>query len=58
MIDTRPVRETVWPELEDLVIFGKRLRWRGAFSAEIGNEECRKQEAADFRVEPSGLQRD
>ena len=27
------------------------LSWCGAFSAETGNEECRKQEATDFRVQ-------
>ena len=28
--------------MEDLVVFGKGLRWSSAFSTETGNEECRK----------------
>ena len=44
-------------ELGKLVVLGKGLRRSSAFSAETGNEECRKQEAADLRVEPSRLWR-
>ena len=51
--DARPARENAWLELEDLVISGKKLCWSGALSAETSNEECREQNAADFRVEPS-----
>ena len=45
------------PELENLVVLGKGLRWSGALSTATGNEECRKQEAADLRVEPPRLWR-
>ena len=37
-----------------LVVLGKGLRWSGAFSTATGDEKCRKQEAADLRVEPPG----
>ena len=47
---TRSVREEEQPELENLVVLGEGLSWCGAFSAETVNEECRKQEATDFRV--------
>ena len=46
----RAVWEEERPDLEEQLIFGKGLCWRGAFSAETGDEECRKQEAVDFRV--------
>ena len=48
--DARSVWAEERPELENLVILGKGLCWSGAFNTETGNEECRKQEAADFRV--------
>ena len=51
----RSARKEERPELEDLVVLGKRLRWSSAFSAESDDEDSRKQEATDRRVEPSGL---
>ena len=53
--DTRSVREEEQPELENLVVLGKGLSWCSAFSADTGNEECRKQEATDFRVQDFGV---
>ena len=55
--DVRSVRKEERPELENLVVLGKGLRWSCAFSTETGNEECRKKRAADLRVEPSRLWR-
>ena len=46
------------PELENVVVLEKRLRWSGAFSGETGKEECRTLEAADLRVELSRLRCD
>ena len=43
------------PSWRTLVVLGKGLRRSGTVSAETSNEECRKQQAADLRVEPSRL---
>ena len=40
--DARSVRSEEQPELENLVVLGKGLRWSVAFSTETGNVECRK----------------
>ena len=45
--DARPVRKEERPELENVVVSGKRLRRRGARSAEAGDEDRREPEAAD-----------
>ena len=47
-LDARPVRKEEWPELENIVIFGKGLRRRGARNAEAGDEGRREPEAADL----------
>ena len=47
-LDARPVRKEERPELENLVIFGKGLRRRGARNAEAGDEGRREQEATDL----------
>ena len=41
------------PESENLVVLGKGPCRCSALIAETGDEECRKQEAADLRIEPS-----
>ena len=48
--DATLARKEERPELENLVVLGKGLRWSCAFSTDTGNEECRKQEAADLLV--------
>ena len=47
--DARSIWEEEWSELENLVEFGKGLRWRSACNAETSDEECGEQEAADCR---------
>ena len=42
------IRQENRPELENLVMFGKVLRWCGAHSSETSDEECRKPETADL----------
>ena len=56
--DARSVRTEERPELENLVVLGRGLRWSSAFSTETGNEVCRKQEAANLRVELSRIRCD
>ena len=47
------------PESENLVVFRKGLRWCGAHSSKICDEECRKPETADLRItSPTRLWRD
>ena len=41
--------------MDNLVVFGMGLHRSSAFSTETGSEECRKQEAADLRVESSRI---
>ena len=55
--DARSARKEKRPELDNLVVLGKGPLRSSAFSAETSNEECREQEAADLRVEPSRLWR-
>ena len=57
--DARPVGEEHLSELENLVVFGKGLRWCGAHSSKTSDEECRKPEAADLRgTSPTRIWRD
>ena len=59
MFDATSVLEKDWPELENLVIFGKGLCWCDAHGSKTSNEECRKPETADLRdTPPTGLWRD
>ena len=56
--DARSVRKEERPELENLIVLGKGLRWSSAFSTGTGNEECRKLEAADLSFDISRIQCD
>ena len=48
--DARSVRKEERPELENLVVLGKGLRWSSAFSTGTGNEECRKKRKQPISV--------